>query len=79
VHIFIFGIRSKNLTKYSKGVRVILSISIINNYYEVIKQRGHTREVNSLKNTVEQELSKVLVRLENPLIGRFTQPMVLFE
>jgi len=76
VHVFIFGVRSKNFKWYSKGIRVIISISIINNFHESIKQKTLARRVNSLKNKVEKEISKVLVGLGNPLVGRFKQPMV---
>jgi len=76
VHIFIFGIRSKNIKRYSKGVRAIIPINIINNFQERVKQKVLTRKVNSVKNKVGQEISKVLVGLRNPLVGRFKQPMV---
>jgi hypothetical protein len=75
VHIFIFGIRSKNLS-YNKGVRVIVSIRIITNFQEKIQQNIIARKVNSLKNKVEQEVLKVLTGLRNPLICKFKKPIV---
>ena len=76
MHIFIFGIRTKNFKKYSKGVRVIISTSIINNYQESIRKEIHTIKVNSLKNKVGKEISRILVELGNPLFGKFKQSII---
>ena len=76
MHIFIFGIRNKNYKRYSKGVLIIIPINIINNFNKDIKQIIFIRKVNSLHNITEQEVSRVLVGLGNPLIGKFKQPMV---
>ena len=75
MHIFIFGIKSNNFKRYSKGVLVIISINITNNFNKVIKQIRFIRKVNSLQNIVGQEVSKVLMKLGSPLIGKFKQPL----
>ncbi len=51
-------------------------LSIINNFHESIKQKLIARRVNSLKIKVEKEISEVLVKLGNPLVGKFKNPMV---